>query len=642
MRYELTYRRPRRPVALAAMGIVLLAASFAAACSSDATAPSDPQPPGPPPAPSVASVASVAVAPATATLTIGDTVHLTATPKDSAGHPLAGRTITWSSSDTSVATVDASGLVTTHASGTATITATAEGHAGKATLTVNVAPVAQVVVSPPSGMVILGNALELATTVIDARGDTLTDRPITWASSDTTIATVDTAGVVTPHFADTVTITATVDGQSGTAALRVVLRYTELQVGSSRPSASLHTCGLTTVGAVYCWGQNLYGAVGNGTRGDHSVVPDATPGAPIFAQLVTGNDYTCALDPNGRAYCWGNNSYGQLGDGSFTSHATPKAVNGNLSFTKLFAGDSYVCGLISGGAAYCWGRNTRGQLGDGATANEANPTAVSGNPSLGTFSFTDLALGGQTSCGLTGTGAAYCWGDGMDGQLGLGVAAIYMFPVPVAGKHTFAQLSASGQHMCGVTTSGAAYCWGRNSDGELGNGATADSVLTPVPVAGGLSFARVVTAQGFTCGLTTAGAAYCWGSNSSGQLGNGAIGGSSSVPVAVAGGLTFTTLDAFSSDALHAHVCGLATSGVAYCWGDNRSGQLGDGTTTTRGAPVAASGGLTFTELRVGSERVCGLTSAHIASCWGSNSYGQLGDGTTIDRHAPTLVAKQQ
>src|SRR5690348_5735891 len=252
---EFRHRRPRRPAALAAMGTLLLAASLAVACGGDATAPSAQQPPVQQP-PGPAAVASVAVTPATTTLTPGDTVRLTATAKDSAGHPLTDRAISWSSSDTNVVIVDSTGLVTARAQGTVTITAAAEEHAGKATLTVNATPVARVVVSPSSGMVILGDALQLAATVIDARGDTLTDRPITWASSDTTIATVDSAGSVTPHFADTVTITATAGGQSGTFALRVVLRFAQLDDGSNRPSASLHTCGMTTTGAVYCWGQN--------------------------------------------------------------------------------------------------------------------------------------------------------------------------------------------------------------------------------------------------------------------------------------------------------------------------------------------------------------------------------------------------
>ncbi|HET7565899.1 MAG TPA: Ig-like domain-containing protein [Gemmatimonadaceae bacterium] len=583
----------------------------------------------------------MAVTPATTTLTPGDTVRLTATAKDSAGHPLTDRAISWSSSDTNVVIVDSTGLVTARAQGTVTITAAAEEHTGKATLTVNATPVAQVVVSPSSGMVILGNALQLAATVIDARGDTLTDRPITWASSDTTIATVDSAGFVTPHFADTVTITATAGGQSGTFALRVVLRFAQLDDGSNRPSASLHTCGMTTTGAVYCWGQNASGVLGDGTTTNRSA-PVATPGAPTFAHLVAGNDYACALDPSGRTYCWGANSYGQLGDGMFAPHAVPEAAAGNLSFIKLFAGESYVCALTSGGAAYCWGRNTRFETGAGTGATVSTPTAVAGNPTLGTAAFEDLTLGGETSCGLTASGAAYCWGDGMHGQLGNGVAAIYQFQVPVAGHYTFSQLSTSGQHSCGVTTSGSAYCWGWNNHGQLGIGATADSALTPALVAGNHTFARVIAAQGFTCGLTPAGAAYCWGNNSSGQLGNGTIGGSSRVPVAVAGGLTFSSLDMFSSDSLHSHVCGLTTSGVAYCWGDNQHGQLGDGTTTTRGAPAAASGDLTFVQLQVGFERACGLTSAHIAYCWGGNSDGQLGDGTNTDRYTPTPVATQQ
>src|SRR5439155_14350452 len=198
----------------------------------------------------------------------------------------------------------------------------------------------------------------------------------------------------------------------------------------------------------------------------------------------------------------------------------------------------------------------------------------------------------------------------------------------------FTALSAGGYHTCGLTTRGAAYCWGRGFNGELGTGTTTASTV-PVLVSGGLSFAALSAGDFYTCGVTTGGAAYGWGCDNVGQLGNGTM-TSSTVPVLVSGGLSFAALGAGISA-----TCGVTTGGAAYCWGDNYYGDLGTGTTTASPVPVLVSGGLTFAALTAGTYHTCGLTTSGPAYCWGYNAYGQLGNGPTapVWSAVPLLVS---
>src|SRR5258706_332114 len=184
-------------------------------------------------------------------------------------------------------------------------------------------------------------------------------------------------------------------------------------------------------------------------------------------------------------------------------------------FTSVSAGSAYTCGVTSAGAAYCWGDNIYGDLGNGLTTYSSTPVAVSGG-----LTFAVVSAGYDHSCGVTTDGAAYCWGWNVSGELGNGSTTDSSAPVPVSGGLTLAVISAGSEHSCGVTTSGAAYCWGYNSSGELGNGSTTDS-RTPVAVSGGLTFAAISAGNFYTCGGTTGGAASCWGENHFTQPRNG-------------------------------------------------------------------------------------------------------------------------
>jgi alpha-tubulin suppressor-like RCC1 family protein len=339
------------------------------------------------------------------------------------------------------------------------------------------------------------------------------------------------------------------------------------------------SCGLNAAGIGYCWGSNFSGRLGNNSLTDSSV-PVPISGGLTFSSISVGNFQSCGLTMVGSAYCWGDNFNGQLGNNNApTDSSVPVPVSGGLIFSSISVGNSYSCGLTMDGSAYCWGYNNYGQLGNNSSVYSSVPVPVSGG-----LSFSSISGGGFHSCGVTTAGSAYCWGRDSSGQLGSNSSATPRVPVLVNGGLSFSSISAGGDHSCGLTTTGSAYCWGSNISGELGNNNRPTNSSVPVPVSGSLSFSSITTGSNISCGLTTAGSAYCWGNNYKGGLGNSNAPTDSSVPVPVSGGLIFSSISGGYN-----HSCGVTTAGSAYCWGYNPFGQLGNNSTTDSSAPVAVT-----------------------------------------------------
>jgi alpha-tubulin suppressor-like RCC1 family protein len=369
------------------------------------------------------------------------------------------------------------------------------------------------------------------------------------------------------------------------------------------------------------------------------------PGPARPAAIAAGNAHSCALE-DGRAYCWGENDYGQLGDGSTADSAVPVAVvtTGVLAgktLTQISAGGGGgldTCALDSAGAVYCWGAGLDGGLGDRSTADSSVPVAVDAAGALAGKTITEISTGADGACALDSAGAAYCWGDNDYGELGDGNTLPSSVPVPVdhggalAGK-TITQVSAGYEDTCALDSAGAAYCWGDDYYGELGdNGRNGNYSDVPLAVSGALAgqvLTQVSAGWWDACALDRDGSAYCWGT--------GAV-TSSAVPVPVS--LPGQRLAQVSAGL--GENCGLSTAGAAYCWGDNGYGELGDGSTASSAAPVPVStsgvlAGKTLAQVSAGGFHACATDTTGARYCWGDNNQGDLGDGSTVQSDVPVL-----
>jgi alpha-tubulin suppressor-like RCC1 family protein/dipeptidyl aminopeptidase/acylaminoacyl peptidase len=339
-----------------------------------------------------------------------------------------------------------------------------------------------------------------------------------------------------------------------------------------------------------------------------------------FTTVSTRNYHTCGVTISGAGYCWGQNDWGQLGDGTTIDRAIPVLVTGGLRFSSLRAGQFQTCGLTTSRAVYCWGHNFFGELGDGTTTERAIPAPVAGG-----LTFASISAGNHHTCGVATSGKAYCWGENFPtGKLGDGTFTNRPVPTPVLGALRFVTVDAGHFHTCGVTTDRVATCWGDNTRGQLGDGTTIDHPV-PVPIVSSARFVAVSAGDGsHTCGVTTSGTAYCWGANGRGQLGDGTT-TTRSLPQPVAGALLFAAVDGGNE-----HTCGITTDQVTFCWGGNNFAQLGDGSSTDRWTPTRVVLGLTFVDVSAGLVHSCGLTPSGAVSCWGTNSDGQFGASPAI------------
>ncbi len=333
------------------------------------------------------------------------------------------------------------------------------------------------------------------------------------------------------------------------------------------------TCALTASGVALCWGRGTDGQLGNGASRNSSV-PVLVRGGHEFSSVEVGFYHTCALTRAGEAYCWGatgrDQNAGQLGTGTADRGTEqPARVAPGTRFLSLAAGQVHTCGLTTERTALCWGDNHWGQLGDGTTTSRTSPVAVTGS-----HRFVELAVGDAYSCGVRDDGRVLCWGDnfsyGVTGGEHTAATCADGFdrrctpePFHVALPELVRYVSA-GSATCATTAAGAVYCWGGSVQ-----------ALRPVGQKS-VNLSRVELGTGHGCGVNQAARAECWGAHRLGQLGSGAAPDDySEAPVAVSGDVEFRQVSAGMF-----HSCGISVDGDAYCWGANREGQLGTGSHT--------------------------------------------------------------
>ncbi len=360
-------------------------------------------------------------------------------------------------------------------------------------------------------------------------------------------------------------------------------------------SGNNHSC-LLKDGGVKCWGDNFYGQLGNAGSSDSNVPVDVSGLTSGVTALVAGEDHTCALLTAGGMKCWGKNTNGQLGDDTTTDSNIPVSVKGTggtgtlAGVSDMSAGAEFTCALISG-AVKCWGANLTGQLGTGNGTASKTPVSVVDQAGTGTLAgITQISSGDEFTCALNGSGALQCWGFGDYGELGDTKFSTSATPLTVKSSEVFGSVQAGGLHVCALSVAGGLYCWGQNTDGQVGTDPTVDGVVgSPMVVAGlGKLVSAINLGSDYTCAVMNDDSLKCWGNDTGGKLGDGNT-TNIFTPKTITALASSTKLTSAALGALH--TC-IITATEILCWGDNNSGQLGDGTNTSSTAPVSVQ--LTF------------------------------------------------
>ncbi len=417
--------------------------------------------------------------------------------------------------------------------------------------------------------------------------------------------------------------------------------YPEVKTFRNNPSRNSQVF-LDDMGNAWAVGNNDEGQLGVGDSTSRSS-PVAVLGGLTFKKvIISSNNGTgktvLGLTPQGKAYTWGYNANGQMGDGTVVGKTTPTAVSGSLVFQDIFYNGNAMFALTPKGELYAWGGNTNGQLGVGDVTPRSTPTAV-----LGGFKFQRISgnsVNVSSIFGITSDGTAYAWGVNTGGVLGVGDVTPRSSPVAVLGGIAFQKIIADGSPKAyGIAIDGTPYGWGLNNQNYLGlNDFTPRS--SPVAMLGGFKFQEISHMVNGGQALSTDGEIYSWGTNVNGVHGTGGVAASGS-PVKALGGLIFKS---YSSSIVNNFIVALTEAGVAYAWGMNANGNLGLGDVVPRSTPVAVLGSLAFAQIEVGPDdsgsfrNVFGVTPGGVAYSWGENTGGALGLGDITPRSSPVAM----
>lgn len=458
-------RRPR--FQLAALVPVLFA------CADDAQAPA------------LLRIAFVTIVPVATTLAPGDTLTLSAFPRDSTGQSVGVRPVSWTTSSLDVVRIDSTGLARAIGPGTATITATIDGVPGEATIVVMAPLITMPFVSVSAG----GHH----TCAIGSPSVVLC-----WGRNK--------------------------DGQIGDGTFVTPVQPTTVPIDGSIVevvTGARHTCALGETGNVVCWGWNASGQAGTHVGQDKRLTePTPIDAAGPFTMLAAGNAHNCALTLAASATCWGSNEISQLGNASAGGGTTTITTPG--PFVDIDAGHAHTCAVTASGEIWCWGWNAFQQLGANAVITQCaqnvpcspQPQRLTGLPRV-----ISVRAGFAFTCALAVDNGTWCWGLGVDGQLGTGARTTSTVPIAVAGGHRFLAIDAGAAHACGITESGEAWCWGSNRSGQLGDGTRVDREVPVRVTIVDRPITRLSAGEAHTCAVFDDGRIGCWGSAGDGRLG---------------------------------------------------------------------------------------------------------------------------
>jgi len=490
--------------------------------------------------------------------------------------------MTWRSDDESVVEIDQDGHLVAVGVGETVVWLDSNALTASVPVFVDPALVARVVADPQALSLEPGETATVTAQAFDFDDAPIADAEFFVETANPFVATVAEDGTIVAEGPGTawVRVSATA-GTPGSEAMVVIQVAGDVPTGAGFLAIDVgasHACALDGGGSAWCWGWNYWGQLGfEPLEGLDYGAPMLADGARSYTSISSGDSHTCAIEANGDAWCWGLNGSGQLGvdegEERVPGSYAPVPVGGFHAFVAISAGGDHTCALDGAGAAWCWGGNFNGQAGVAGEWEVRSPAAVPGG-----HVFTTISATLSSTCALDEDGAAWCWGANDQGTLGDGGSNFESSdPVAVVGGHSFVALAGSASHYCGLTADGEAWCWGNNYSGQLGAPNPSDFEWTssePLLVHGGHAFDAIATGAHHTCAVDRGGETWCFGNGDDGQLGSADPADGGPTPVPVSGGHAFVSMSASNNT-----TCGLTTDGAAHCWGSNASGHLGGGWT---------------------------------------------------------------
>ena len=417
-------------------------------------------------------------------------------------------------------------------------------------------------------------------------------------------------------------------GTSGTSLQTTPVQVSGLANITKISAGCYHGLALRSDGTVWAWGMNSSGQLGDGTTTQRTVPEEVISGTVQATAICAGGYHSLAIKSGGSLWAWGMNSYGELGDGTTTEHNSPEQITGLSGATQICAGQYHSLAMRNDGSVWAWGNGFNGQLGNGNIGELKVPTQVVG------FNAVSIGCGSSISVAVESNGTVWICGQNEYGQVGDGTNNQQDAPVQVPGLTSITAIASSGDHSLALRDDGTIWGFGENGYGDLGIGNTLESV-SPVQVSGS-NYVAVSVGVSHSLAIQSNGTVWGWGYNNYGAVGDGTTTERNS-PVQVAG-LSGTCVQVSAGNSLS---LALENNGTVWAWGENTSGQVGDGTTTQRNSPVQVSGlSGTIIEVAAGEYHGLALRNDGTVWAWGSNTYGQLGIGTsgTAPQKSPVEV----